>query len=68
MLFWKKIPTHFQYYGTAEESKTAGKHVKILWIPAHTGITGTEKADELARQRSTSGTGEIVKSLFHLRA
>jgi hypothetical protein len=37
------IPTHFP--------KTAGKPVKIHWIPAHIGITRKEKADELAKHR-----------------
>jgi hypothetical protein len=54
-----------------EETKAAGKHVKIHWIPAHRGITGNEKADELAKLSNRHGRdsqnpvpAEDLKSLW----
>jgi hypothetical protein len=38
-----------------KETKAAGKHVKMYWIPTHRGITGNEKADELDKHSVSHG-------------
>jgi ribonuclease HI len=49
-ILWKKSPLISCIKEQLEETKVAGKHVKIHWIPAHRAITGNEKADELAKR------------------
>lgn len=34
-----------------EYTKNKDKKIKIVWIPSHTGIKGSEVADNLARER-----------------
>ncbi|XP_074029446.1 uncharacterized protein [Leptinotarsa decemlineata] len=40
-----------------------GKKVEIVWVPSHTGIPGNEKADEMARNSSTSLVSRIMKKI-----
>jgi hypothetical protein len=58
-----------------EETQTAGKQGRIHWIPAHRGITGNEKADELAKRSIRPGRdsqipipAEDMKSLWRRKS
>lgn len=58
-----------------EETKAARKNIKIHWIPAHRGITGNEKIDELAkhsirhrRESQIPIPGKDMKSLWRKKS
>jgi hypothetical protein len=38
------------------KAATTEKKIIVKWIPAHVGISGNEKADELAKKGTTDGT------------
>jgi ribonuclease HI len=73
--FGKRSPLISHIKEQLEEAKTAGKHVKIHWIPAHGGITGNEKADGLAKYSNRHGRdsqipvpAEDMRSLWRKKA
>ena len=41
---------HFQIINLHQQLIDQGAHIKFLWIPAHSGINGNEKADEGAKR------------------
>jgi hypothetical protein len=58
-----------------EEAQAAGKQVRIHWIPAHRGIIGNEKTDELAKHSIRHGRdshipnpAEDMKSLWRRKS
>jgi hypothetical protein len=53
--FRKRSPLISHIKEQLEETKAVGKHVQIHWIPAHRGITGNEKADELVKHSVRHG-------------
>ena len=45
-------------------SKNPTNHLKLFWIPSHTGIAGNEEADRLAKLATESTKADIVKVPF----
>jgi ribonuclease HI len=38
------------------KAATMGKKIIVKWIPTHVGVSGNEKADELAKKETIYGT------------
>ena len=42
---------------------TRHKRIQLCWAPAHVNVAGNERADEMAREASTSNRGIHIRSL-----
>jgi hypothetical protein len=63
--FGKRSPVISRIKEQLEETKAAGKHIRIHWIQVHRGITGNKRADGV--ESIASGMGGRAKSLFQPR-
>ena len=56
-------------YGKVEKLEKNGHHVTLRWIPSHSGLTGNEKADQMAKRKAERGgkQAERWSSLAHIQ-
>ncbi|KYQ54710.1 Gag-Pol polyprotein [Trachymyrmex zeteki] len=47
-----------------EEAENEGTRIQFLWVPSHRGITGNEKADQLAKRAIRHGIEPNFKVLY----